>query len=539
MLRIMNALQHSYNMIIDTITVSPVQSVEQWLANAPVGENRKIIADLINEARYTGTLILNDCYMQNISSLPELPEDIKCVMIFGAKKLTSLPSLSAVTNLTIEDCPNTGNMKLPDGLQALTLRNVHNVPKLPEGLPHLSLYKTTLSEFPANLLTLSMKKVEGKLNISTLSHLKELKADNCSDLIINELPKNLKKLTICGRLASNHSEKPNHDYIPELPEGLLKLSLIKHLSISTCPSLPKSVESLNLELLDFDTPQSCNLPENLKSLNIWNCTNLVLPTKLPGTLMDINIHSQAYDNWSVEPEELPPGVRIHTARININPRCYTRPDVSFNGLSMESSLSFKSGDILYGLHSPRNKVYNGIHTVGGATRNEIIIQNTLTNAVWDRYSPEKYSSDAVIKRTLSDPERGLSFKEFLATHPRYDVTSEQFSTLSATDKWTKTSKAGLEFQTKVRQRGVIFCVDKLIDSIPEIATKDDENHGDAITAHELRWIYRHRHEESIKKNVSFSLGGRLVSHDTVFSLRGWDLYHPKSEQRAQPIPLAV
>lgn len=539
MIRIINTLQHAYNVIIDNITISPVQSVEQWVANAPAGENRKIIADLINEARYSGTLILSDNHMQNISSLPELPEDITCVMIFGAKKLMSLPSLSAVKNLTIEDCPHTGDMKIPDGIQDLTLKNIHSIPKLPEGLAHLTLHKTTVPEFPANLLTLSVKKVAGVLDITDLSHLKSLKAERCSDLIIDRLPDNLKKLTICGRLASNHSEKPDHDYIPVLPEGLLKLTLIKHLSIATCPLLPKSVESLSLVSLDFDNSQRCNLSENLKSLNIWNCTNLVLPTKLPGTLMDINIHSQEHDNWSIEPEELPPGARIHTARININPRCYTRSDVSFNGLSMESSLSFKSGDILYGLHTPRSKVSNGIHAVSGATRNEIVIQNTLTNAVWNRYSPEQYKSDPDIKEALSDPERGLAFKQFLATHPRYNVTSEQFSALSATEKWTKTSKAGLEFQTKVRQRGVIFCVDQLIDSIPEIATKDTENHGDAITAHELRWIYRHRHEESIKKNVSFSLGGRLVSHDTVFSLQGWEHYHPKSQQQDQPISLAV
>ncbi|EIB4511086.1 TPA_asm: type III secretion system protein, partial [Salmonella enterica subsp. enterica serovar 4,[5],12:i:-] len=53
-------------------------------------------------------------------------------------------------------------------------------------------------------------------------------------------------------------------------------------------------------------------------------------------------------------------------------------------------------------------------------------------------------------------------------------------------------------------------------------------HGNSITAHELRWVYRNRHDDLVKQNVKFFLNGEAISHEDVFSLVGWDKYKPKN-----------
>ncbi|MIN45332.1 hypothetical protein CEK76_25885, partial [Salmonella enterica] len=110
---------------------------------------------------------------------------------------------------------------------------------------------------------------------------------------------------------------------------------------------------------------------------------------------------------------------------------------------------------------------------------------------------------------------------------KYNITDDKFSDLSNEERWIKTSKAGLEFQTRLRERTVIFVVDNLVDAIIDIANKTGK-HGNAITAHELRWVYRNRHDDLVKQNVKFFLNGEAISHEDVFLLVGWEKYKPKN-----------
>lgn len=181
---------------------------------------------------------------------------------------------------------------------------------------------------------------------------------------------------------------------------------------------------------------------------------------------------------------------------------------------------------MYGLTRSLCPIKNIIEKINKFNEKDIILENTLTDAVLDNNSYKKFNSDDQIKASLNDSVRGIEFKKFLENHKRYNVTNEHFRDFSGCDIWTKTSKAGLEFQTKVRERKVIFCVDQLIDSIDYIADKRG-GYGNAITAHELRWVYRHRDDNKIKENVIFSLKGKLVSQEYVFSLKGWERYQPK------------
>ncbi|ENS2340371.1 type III secretion system protein, partial [Salmonella enterica] len=110
---------------------------------------------------------------------------------------------------------------------------------------------------------------------------------------------------------------------------------------------------------------------------------------------------------------------------------------------------------------------------------------------------------------------------------KYNITEDKYSDLSNEECWIKTSKAGLEFQTRLREQSVIFVVDNLVDAISDIANKKGK-HGNAITAHELRWVYRNRHDDRVKQNVKFFLNGKAISHEDVFSLVGWEQYKPKN-----------
>ncbi|BDQ83068.1 hypothetical protein PV0671_3379 [Escherichia coli] len=83
---------------------------------------------------------------------------------------------------------------------------------------------------------------------------------------------------------------------------------------------------------------------------------------------------------------------------------------------MEAALHFRLGDIVYGLSEPRGKVVNTIKLVNDFSKKDILIQNTLTSAVWDYKSPRKYKKDALIKRALSESDRGINFKQWICPY---------------------------------------------------------------------------------------------------------------------------
>lgn len=205
--------------------------------------------------------------------------------------------------------------------------------------------------------------------------------------------------------------------------------------------------------------------------------------------------------------------------------------------------NFHNGDVIYGLDVPRAqalrtlKTHNvertqpittvyccGLFSSTKVKRN-IVIQNDLTNAVWDPSSPNKYSSRKKIKSELADAKKGVTFKSFLKTHVNYNVKSrhdpETDSMKKAKNAWQRTSKAGLEFS--VRNKGTVHFIitDLQIDSV---ASK--KGHGESITSGELRWLYRHKNVQDVIDHVKFYNADGEVSHDEVFNNSSWDAYQP-------------
>ncbi len=201
---------------------------------------------------------------------------------------------------------------------------------------------------------------------------------------------------------------------------------------------------------------------------------------------------------------------------------------------------FKDGHVLYGLNEPvHSAVFDLKETdfkaAGGwdNKKMDIFYQGQMTDGVWlGRSRPTKYSSDAKIKQEFNDDKRVLAFKEFLNSHPRYNVRKQDdakrlkrsYSEDVREGLWKRTSKAGLEFQLLVRKAPVHFLMDDL--EIEEVASKQG-NKGQSVTASELRWLYRHRELLNVKENLFFYKGGKKISHAEVFGRAEWQTYSPK------------
>ncbi len=204
--------------------------------------------------------------------------------------------------------------------------------------------------------------------------------------------------------------------------------------------------------------------------------------------------------------------------------------------------NFGHGHVVYGLDGPRKQALNALQTHGfertskvskpfscglaSKTKRNIIIQNDLTNAVWDPGSANQYATDKNIKKALVNGQTGIHFKALLSGHDKYNVASrvdlETDPVKKATNAWKRTSKAGLEFHVK-NNRTVHFIMTGL--NIHDIASKS--GHGQSITSSELRWLYRHRHLDNVKDNVKFYNADQEMSHDEVFSDPAWGAYRPK------------
>ncbi|ELV7526412.1 type III secretion system protein [Edwardsiella ictaluri] len=468
-------------------TLSSHQLLERWKATSPPDEkeDREMIAEMIKEAYETGILSITS---ENITSIPIFPDGISELNITSCERLKTFPPLpDGLKRLVISQCPNLGLSSFPPQLESLSIDMTPYegenkiIPEIPNSLLDFAACNGSyLPQLPAQLASLSVL--------------------DFSDIRCDSLPNNLKTLEVYS--------SPFLPLINILPDGL------QELKIGNVISPP-------------DTSIDSMLPKSLERLSIECCENIRLPTTLPVGLQHISLNSSAPRVWNIKPSEMPKNIDIYTECVKFNTECLAREDITFLHKHTDEAKSFKLGDVVYGLSCERPRVTSLIDSTLNKSKNDIVIQNTLTNAVWDRRNISQFKSDAAIAQELNDIERGISFKEFLANHPRYNVTSQQFSTLPKDELWMKTSKAGIEFQTQLRERQVIFILDSLIYSISDIASKTGE-YGNAITAHELRWIYRHRDDEKVKSNVKFFLNGKSISHAEVFSLAGWEHYHPKN-----------
>ncbi|EGU40877.1 leucine-rich repeat protein [Vibrio ichthyoenteri ATCC 700023] len=464
-----------------------ISFLDAWKDNSPSNEvlDREIFVNEVAQSIETG--VLSICSLTDLTSIPYFPDNISELIIKSCDNLKNIPTLpSSIKIITISDSPNLKIPALPEELESFSI--------------DMSPYTYANDEFPElpnNLLSFTAQNGNFLPRFST--SLQSLCVMDFTEIPYVEIPYDLKKMEIY--------RSPLIPLIESIPLDLKELYL-GSVIIS---------ESFLIE--DF-------LPDKLEKLHIECCDNITLPKKLPKSLNEILLSSIHGKSWEIDVDTIPKGLNIITDLINLSAEILNRDDVKFSGSFMGEASSFKLGDVVYGLTGERVRINSLVKSIYGFTEKDIIIQNTLTNAVWSDRNRSKFNSNHIINERLNDSERGMEFKEFLINHPQYNVTNVRFSHLSKEDIWMKTSKAGLEFQTKLRKRDVIFTLDKLVDSIDDIARKNGK-HGDAITAHELRWIYRHRNNENIKTHVKFFINGKPVSQEKVFSLPEWENYKPK------------
>ncbi|MGQ7572532.1 hypothetical protein ACTGUL_10585, partial [Streptococcus suis] len=100
----------------------------------------------------------------------------------------------------------------------------------------------------------------------------------------------------------------------------------------------------------------------------------------------------------------------------------TRSDITFSNKPAGDVLSFQPGDVVYGLCKARDRVNTLVNSLYYFSKKDIIIQNTLTDAVWDRKNRAVFNKDEKIAERLNDVQRGIFFREFLSQHKKYNIT---------------------------------------------------------------------------------------------------------------------
>lgn len=208
--------------------------------------------------------------------------------------------------------------------------------------------------------------------------------------------------------------------------------------------------------------------------------------------------------------------------------------------------SFQDGDIIYGLDGPRGKAVKELmriqklYAYGNYMpyEKQILMQNHITNAIWDPSKPNKYARDREIKKHFKhkkEEERVIGFKKFLkGQKPRRNITKLKDEEKKYSDflrghlGWVRASKGGLEFQMLKRNRMVHFVIEE-VDLRMVMGRKGAQNQmDDGITNHELRWLYRHRHESYLIANLRLYTENEEVLLEDFFGKQEWESYHPKT-----------
>ncbi|EKB0319736.1 type III secretion protein GogB [Escherichia coli] len=403
--------------------------------------------------------------------------------------------------LHVKDCDMEYLPPLPNEITSVTVENCNNLLSL-EGLPG---------------------------NIQRLSVI------GCENLKINDLPVTIKSL---------HIELNNSSFIHSVPEGVEHLKLC-HCQVSGVPesvryleikgnavegiaSVPAELSSLSIRDYSPENKTSIDnlISPSLQTLHLTGCSNIILPEKLPESVISVTIHAEQKAMWNIGVEGMPDGVDLDLQNVLLSPSVVQAKNITFQGNQLDAALHFRPGDIVYGLDKPREKVVNAIRAINTLSKKDIISQDTLTNAVWSRIRPNRYNTDHTIRKLLNDDFRGYCFRDFLKNHSNFNIIKSTFSKCGIDELWAKTSKAGLEFQTLVRNKTVMFCTDGLIDSVQSIANKSD-NYGQGITASELRWVYRNKNNDQIMKNIKFYLHGKEIPAEKILGAPEWKDYHPK------------
>lgn len=196
------------------------------------------------------------------------------------------------------------------------------------------------------------------------------------------------------------------------------------------------------------------------------------------------------------------------------------------------SEKFEEGDIVYGLSIDRTPAVNALDRRKFPSRkngkDNILTQNPLTDAVFGvTVTPGKYRSDEEIKAQLYDYQRGIGFKKFTTNYS--SLKKLDYLELPEKDRanrlWKRTSKAGLVYQIFNMDKKVHFCVENLHTAIDKIAKKEGIE-GNSVTASEIRFLFRHRNQPQVSKNLKIYNKDKEISIDKFFSHPFWSLYTP-------------
>ncbi|EHL0181403.1 type III secretion system effector EspK, partial [Escherichia coli] len=356
-----------------------------------------------------------------------------------------------------------------------------------------------LTGLPVNTQNLSVINCE-KLQITDIpSTVKNLHIELTDSPFIHIIPEGIECLTVC------------RCHISGVPESVRYLE-IKGSATDSIKNVPNGLSSLSINSYNPENQARIDnlISPSLQTLSLTGCSNIILPEILPESVTSVTIHAEQKTTWNIGVEGMPDGLDLDLQNVLLSPDVVKAKNITFQGNALDVALHFREGDIVYGLSSPREKLVNSIKLVNDFSKKDIITQNTLTNAVWDPRTPRKYKQDPLIKRALNEHERGIKFKQHLKSHNNYNVTMADLSVYNRDKLWAKTSKAGLEFQTLTRNKTVIFCADEIVNSLKLIANKSD-GYGQSITASELRWIYRHKDNDQIMKNIKFYLRGKEIA----------------------------
>ncbi|HBA9710843.1 TPA: type III secretion protein GogB [Escherichia coli] len=391
---------------------------------------------------------------------------------------------------------------LPHEITSLTIENCNNL--------------TDLAGVPANIQSLSIIDCEN-INVSDLpTTVKTLHIELNNSPFIHTIPEGIEHLQLC------------HCHILSVPDSVRSLEITGR-AIENLSGVPSELSSLIIR--DYTPENQISIEHfispSLQTLSLINVSNIVLPEKLPECVTSVTIHAAQKTIWNISAEGLPEGVDLDLQNVQLSPDVINGKNITFQGNDMAVALHFRPGYIVYGLDAPREKVVKAIKGLNDLAHKDIITQNTLTNAVWSRIRPNRYNTDHVIRKLLNDDSRGIDFRSFLKNHNKYNVIKPIYSKYHIDELWAKTSKAGLEFQTLIRNKVVMFCADGIIDSVKNIANKSTV-YGCGITASELRWVYRNKNNEQIMKNIKFYLRGKEIPAERILCLPEWKDYHPKT-----------
>ncbi|MDA6915142.1 type III secretion protein GogB, partial [Escherichia coli] len=103
----------------------------------------------------------------------------------------------------------------------------------------------------------------------------------------------------------------------------------------------------------------------------------------PKGMVSATIYTEQKTTWNIVAEGFPEEMDLDLQNVQLSPDVIKEKNITFQGYAMEAALHFRLRDIVYGLSEPRGKVVNTIKLVNDFSKKDILIQNTLTSAVWD------------------------------------------------------------------------------------------------------------------------------------------------------------